>query len=169
MMLIERVIGNLDEFGGTDPAFVQVDWLDLTWRDCARRAVRGRTRAGRDVRILLPVGARLSHRDVLLAPPGSPVIAVNLRPAEVLVAFPRGLAEMGRLALELGNLHVPVEVRDAKVIVLRDGPTEAVLTRLGIPSRREVHPFVPEKCSMISLPMESPTLSRSYRTPSPAD
>jgi urease accessory protein UreE len=160
-MLIERIIGNLDDRDSADLACAQVDWLDLTWRDCAKRTVRKCTRGGQDVRILLPLGTHLKHHDVLQTPGGSIRVAVNLRPADVLVAVPRGLAEMGRLALELGNLHVPVEVREVEMVVLADGPTEALLARLGAPHRRETRRFTPEPCSITSLPVDSQRLNIS--------
>jgi urease accessory protein len=154
-MLIERIIGNLDDLTNAALAFPNPDWLDLTWRDCARRTVRRQTRGGHDARILLPVGSRLRHHDVLQAPGQSTAIVVNLLPADVLVIAPRSLAEMGCLALEFGNLHLPVEVREAELIVLADGPSEALLTRTKTPHRREARRFAPDISSIRSLPVES--------------
>ena len=52
-MLCDQVLGNLDT-EACDPQ--SIDWLDLTWRDCTRRALKKQTRSGIEVRILLPIG-----------------------------------------------------------------------------------------------------------------
>src|SRR4051812_36396562 len=105
-MYCERILSHLDP----DSADVglAIDWLDLSWFDCTQRALRKRTRAGLDVRVLLPAGQTLRHGDVLQRDETT-LIAVNLLPANVLVASPAGIGAMGRIAVELGNLHVPVE------------------------------------------------------------
>src|SRR6185369_17891196 len=100
-ILCECILGNLD----LEPALdADVDWLDLSWFDCAQRALRRQSRGGTSIRILLGVGQSLHHRDILFRNAPA-VIAVNLIPADVLVACPRTLCEMGQLAVEFGNLH----------------------------------------------------------------
>jgi urease accessory protein UreE len=84
------------------------------------------------------------------------VIAVNALPATVLVApIPDGLLA-ARVALELGNLHVPVEIGAGQIVALPDGPTEAVLRRHGVPFRTELRRFEPEPCSTKAIPVRSP-------------
>ena len=60
-MLIESPQGNIL----TDPAGEPIDWLDLSWQECRQRALRKRTRGGRDVRLLLRLGVMLRHGDIL--------------------------------------------------------------------------------------------------------
>jgi urease accessory protein len=151
-MLIEQILGNL----GPLPPRDDVDWLDLTWFDCAQRALKKRTRSGRNANLLLPVGSRLRHLDILSF---SPLVAVNVLPTDVLVASFSDCESLARVALELGNLHVPVEVDGAKLILLPDGPTFAVLERYGIPNVQECRRFNPEIASLLSLPRRSANLS----------
>jgi urease accessory protein UreE len=51
----------------------------------------------------------------------------------VLVARPRSRRECFALAIELGNLHVPVEITTDAILVAPDGPVEEVLERMGVP------------------------------------
>ncbi len=147
-MLCERILGNLD----LEPApSAAIDWLDLSWFDCAQRALRRQSRAGTSIRILLGIGQHLRHGDIL-ARDASGIIAVNLIPADVLVARPRSLREMGQLAVEFGNLHQPVQITADELIVLYDGPTEGIFNRRGQPHRRERRRFIPEPASIASLP-----------------
>src|SRR5258706_2733967 len=103
-MLCERVLGNLDLEPEPSAA---IDWLDLSWFDCAQRALRRQSRRGMSIRVLLSIGQHLRHRDILVRNAPA-VMAVNLVPADVLVARPRSLCEMGQLAVEFGNLHLPL-------------------------------------------------------------
>jgi urease accessory protein UreE len=151
-VLIEKVLSNLE----TAPASDQVDWLDLTWFDCTLRALKRRTRAGRSVSVLLPIGTRLRHGDVLS---NSPPIAVNLLSSDVLVVSPPDCAMLARIALELGNLHVPVELAGSELIVLPDGPVFGVLERWRCPGVRACRRFTPEAACLLSLPSRSSTLS----------
>jgi urease accessory protein UreE len=137
--------------------------LEVEWWELDRRALRKTTRSGRQVRILLALGEAL-HDGVLLSDSeGRSAIRVCLVPCELLVMLPRNPGEMGVLALELGNLHVPAEVVDGSVRDVADGPAEAVAAGLGIPFRREVGLFHPRRCAgMPELRMSSDfrTISR---------
>jgi urease accessory protein UreE len=131
--LIERVLGNV--FDGEDATMVPPDLLPLSWDECLRRALRGRTRGGRDVRLLLPPGLRLRHGDVLLrSASGAVLLAVDVKPCELLRARPGSVGELAALAYELGNLHAPVQILDANALLtIPDGPIEALLGDLNLP------------------------------------
>lgn len=49
-----------------------------------------------------------------------------------MVIRPRSNRELFVLALELGNLHVPVEITADEVRVASDGPVEEVLERMNL-------------------------------------
>jgi urease accessory protein UreE len=102
------------------------------------------TRGGRPVRILLPLGAGLRHGDVL-ADDGACLVVVHVEPADVLVVRPRTPAELARVALEIGNLHAPVAVDGDELLVIPDGPIEAVLGELGVPHERQARRFIPDR------------------------
>lgn len=123
------------------------DEIDVYWWELDRRALRKTTRGGSQIRILLPLGESLRDGDLLSDSAGRSPIRVCLIPCDLLVILPATVAEMGALALELGNLHVPAEVADGTVRVVADGPAEAVASTLGIPFRREVGLFAPRRCA----------------------
>jgi urease accessory protein len=150
-MLLDRVIGKKGADATVTPARRSLDVLDLTWRQCGRRAVRGRTRGGRDVGILLPPGVTLRHDDVLAAGEGhaDEVLLVSVQPCDVWVAEFTDGAAMAAAALELGNLHVPVEVCQPPCLVtLPDGPVRAVLDRYATTWRPEVRRFQPLRATV---------------------
>ncbi len=108
-------------------------------------------RAGREVEILLPLGVGLRHGDVLLDDERSRVV-VNIVPCPVLVVRPKDVQEMGVLACELGNLHVPVEVTPTELVVLSEGPTLEVLRRYQASYEKQVRRFAPLRASVITRP-----------------
>lgn len=141
-MLIEAPLGNV--FDASSSASVAVDWLDLSWLDCGRRFMRKKTRAGRDVRFLLRLGITLRHGDILCLPrEDDPTIAINLIECETLVAAPTDVATIARLAFELGNLHVPMQLQDRHIITIADGPTQEAIDRLGVQYELQTRRFEP--------------------------
>src|ERR1700722_18420386 len=107
-MLIESAKANIYEPPSPLPA--KIDWLDLTWLQCRRRAGKQRTRSGREVSILLRLKHVLRHGDVLGHWPDGSVVIVNVHPTAVLIASPREPSQGMELAFELGNLHIPIEI-----------------------------------------------------------
>lgn len=158
-MLCDQILGNLHD--GTF-AGVPTDWLDLTWHDCHRRVLRKTTRNGTSVRLLVPLGRILNdgdvvHQDLHIT------LAVRRLPATVLIATPAHASALAELCVELGNLHVPVQVDQDQIITLPDGPVEAVLRRLGIPWRIDKQQFCPLKSSVAQMVEASPRLQiRSF-------
>jgi urease accessory protein len=85
------------------------------------------------VKILAKLGVRLRHGDVLRwASTDSPTIAINVLPAEVLIAHSPDPQAIARLCYELGNLHVPVQIQNTWILTPADGPVEALMDRLGV-------------------------------------
>lgn len=140
-MLIEAPIGHILD---NADALSGIDWVDLSWRECGRRALRKRSRSGEPLRILLRLGVTLRHGDLLRqAADGILAIAVNVLPCEVLVASPRDAQQLFAAAMELGNLHAPAQFSEGQIITVCDGPIEAVFHRLGIAHKRLTRRFEP--------------------------
>jgi len=131
-MVFERILDDVAKARGPLPTQEQ-DVLELSWFECPRRAMRKRSRLGRDVALLMPPGTVLRHGDILLDDTQSR-LAIEVLPCEVLIVKPRTAAELGQLAFEFGNLHVPAELGHDEIRVLPDGPVAEVIERLGVPS-----------------------------------
>jgi urease accessory protein len=137
-MLCESILGFLHDGLSSKPT----DLLDVAWRHTLRRTLRKTTRAGREIGILLPLGQRLSHNAILLDDADLRIV-VNVLPTAVFIARPATLADMGKLAFELGNLHAPVQIAGDTLLTLADGPAEQVLDRLAIPFSQSAERFEP--------------------------
>lgn len=147
-MLCDRVLGNFGSADADRYAGKVRDTIDLSWRDCARRAVRARSRRGRTVGILLPLGSTLRHGDVVFED-DEEFVAVSVSPCDVWVADFADGASIAMAALELGNLHLPVEVPGpAQLVTLPDGPARGVLDRHATTWRQEVRRFAPVRVTV---------------------
>jgi urease accessory protein len=133
------------------------DEFPFTWTEAPRRFLRKRSRAGRDVGILLPLGSRLHDGDLLFADQSLLMIA-RLLPAPLLTVSchePRRLAE---LAYELGGEHRPVQIRDdgSTLLLPDDDFLRAWLCRRGLEFEAAEALFNPSFHSGVS-----PTSARS--------
>jgi urease accessory protein len=90
----------------------------------------------------MPPGIVLRHGDILFDDTQMRLV-VEVVPSEVLVVKPRSVTELGRLAFEFGNLHVPAELHHEEIRVSPDGPVIEVIERLGVPSTLETRRFQP--------------------------
>jgi urease accessory protein UreE len=160
LMLFDHIIGNAiddpDRFAG-----LAHDPLELTWRECTRRALRGRTAAGREIGVVLPPGTNLRHGDVLAGDGGAAVV-VAVTPCEVWVADFDGPTALAAAALELGNLHVPVGVGHAfSLVTVPDGPTRGVFEKYACSWRAETRQFQPLRATVMGAAVQlSPTFKR---------
>lgn len=155
-MLVEAPVGHVAD-SSLDPA--EIDWCDFTWAECFQRALRKRSRNGREFRVLLKIGTTLRHGDVLIASSqAAPAVAVNVLPCEVLVARPRDITELAAAAFKLGDLHVPAQLDGDRIITIPDGPTEAALTELAIPFEIQHRRFEPTLRSTTEI-----TISNTFK------
>jgi urease accessory protein len=140
-MVCERILGNIADAAGA-PGIREIDYIDLHWFDCSRRALRRTSRGGRRIAILLPPGRCLRHGDILIDRP-EVRIAAEIIPSEVLVIRPQSSEGLALLAFELGNLHVPAEILDDEIRVAPDGPVSEVVERLRMRSELRICRFQP--------------------------
>lgn len=122
-MLCEQIFGQvIDE----DPT---VDWVEVSALQTTRRALKLVSQNGHCVRVLLPRGERLRHRDLICV---NPKIAVRVRPMEVLILYPSAIEQALRLGAEIGNLHLPMEFAENYLLTPDDGPVRRIADELGV-------------------------------------
>ena len=92
--------------------------------------------------MVLPPGERLTHGDVVFQDSGRRVV-VYVPKCDVMVARPRGIREMGLVALHLGDLHTPACITENEVVFIGNEPAMEVVQTLGVACRREVRRFQP--------------------------
>lgn len=157
-MLIDRAIGQLGELDLCLSRYngAAIDWVDLTWMQCARRVLRITSRNGRDLKILLRLGQMLGHGDILWQSPSlGEVIAVNVLPADVIVGRTGDTKQLALLAFELGNLHVPIELEADQIIAPLDGPVLEAFEKIGIDFQTVSRRFTPTATSRAGVSLSA--------------
>ena len=124
---IDAPLGNLADF----PVGARVlERLPVASSAMSRRLLRLPSSIG-DLGLMLEGEQRIRDGDVLVAD-ATRVIAVEVLPEEVLVAYPDSIAQAVEIAHALGNRHVPV-IRDGDAIVVGyAGALEELLERSGV-------------------------------------
>lgn len=163
-MLCERVIRNLGDGTAAERRQQTLDYLDVQWNECGR-VLKNQSRAGRTVRVLLPPGQTVRHNDVVYEDDAT-AIAVCVTPCEVILADVPDTRQMCLLALELGNLHLPVQLENERIAFTEDAVAMAVLETMQIRWRREVMRFEPAVVMSAPTVEVAPQLRVTAFTPS---
>ncbi len=135
MIVIEALPEDSPPFGSV------ADPLVLDWDLRAKTRQRCRTAAGRDLGIKLPTGTRLAPGATLLVGDGFHVVVVAAEEDVWVVACP-GRSDLARVAFELGNRHLPIEIGSHEIAVRHDPTLESAWTKLGVKARRLTRPFL---------------------------
>jgi urease accessory protein len=138
-ILCEYISAVLAGAAADDP---NLDWLDVSWQELDKRALERQTRLGRMVRIILPANQRLEHGAVL-ARDGLHQIVINVIPCESLMIESQSAAELAHAAYVAGNLHLPAQIEDGRIILPADPATQAALDSRGISYRVQVRRIRP--------------------------
>jgi urease accessory protein len=124
---IDAPLGNLEDF----PVGTRVlERLTVASSAMSLRVLRLPSSIG-DLGLMLDGKQRIRDGDVLVAD-ATRVIAVEVLPDEVLVAYPDSIAQAVEIAHALGNRHVPV-IREGDTIVIGyAGALVELLERSGV-------------------------------------
>jgi urease accessory protein len=124
---IDALLGNLHDF----PIGARVvERLPVASSAMSRRLLRLPSSIG-DLGLMFEGTERIRDGDILVAD-ATRVIAVEVIPDEVLVAYPDSIAQAVEIAHALGNRHVPV-IREGDTIVIGyAGALEELLERSGV-------------------------------------
>lgn len=140
-MLLDRI---------APPDTPTTDTVTVAWHECAARALRKSTQAGRPVSVLIPIGHSLRDGDVLTDDARENAVRVHVPPCDVWLITPTDACQLAIIAIELGNLHVPVEVTPVgELLTVPDGPTRQVLDRYGVPYTSHARVFAPRRATVL--------------------
>jgi urease accessory protein len=118
------------------------DVLCLTAEERRWGRRRVRTRAGRELALALPTGTTLEPGAILHVD-ATWYVAVEAAPELILAVAPRSREEALRIAFEVGNRHFTLALDGERLLVPDDPAMARLLTRLGVPWRRETATFSP--------------------------
>lgn len=132
-MIIEKIIGNVATIEENIPhierVFMESDAL-------LKRVQRVTTDHGNELGIRLKENKSLEDGDVLYMDENNMII-VTVTPDDLLTIMPTSIQQMGEIAHQLGNRHLPAQFEGKLMLVQYDYLVEELLQKLEVPYRRE--------------------------------
>ncbi|MFS0574450.1 urease accessory protein UreE [Sporosarcina sp. 179-K 3D1 HS] len=135
-MIIERVLANLEDLDPKEIEGRHVEKVLLESDALVKRIQRVQTDHGTELGIRLKGQGDLRAGDVLHMDERN-MIVVDVLTDDLLVIRPRSIGEMGMIAHQLGNRHLPAQFEEDEMLVQYDYLVEELLGQLGIPYARE--------------------------------
>ena len=132
-MIIEKVLGNIYK---DDLRSNHVEKVYLNSEDLLKRIQRVKTDHGKELGIRLEHKQELEDGDVLFKDEKN-MIVIYTNKDDVISIRPRSIQEMGDIAHQLGNRHLPAQFEGEEMIVQYDYLVEQLLQSLDIPYKRE--------------------------------
>ena len=132
-MIIEKVIGNVETL---ESKGLHVERVYMNSDDLLKRIKRAVTDHGNELGIRLKENQELHDGDILYMDDRN-MIVISVLEDDVLTITPQSMKQMGEIAHQLGNRHLPAQFEANDMIVQYDYLVEELLEGLGIPYRRE--------------------------------
>ncbi|EDT14775.1 urease accessory protein UreE (plasmid) [Clostridium perfringens] len=129
-MIFEEVIGNINDIENLSDFHIEVIYLDSD--NLSKRILRVISDHDNEYGISLgDKDTSLSNGDILFND-GKNLIVIKTNSEDVIVIRPNDINEMGVVAHLLGNTHVPVQIKDGKIILQYDYVIEKMLKDMNI-------------------------------------
>ena len=132
-MIIERIVGNIETAEKLAPHKEKV-YMESS--DLVKRIQRVTTDHGKEIGIRLKDAKDLQDGDILYQDEKN-MIVISVLADDLLVISPTSLQQMGEIAHQLGNRHLPAQFEGGEMLVQYDYLVEDLLQQLSIPHRRE--------------------------------
>lgn len=135
-MIIEKIVANINDLNPKEVEKRHKEKVFLESSDLVKRIQRVKTDHGRELGIRLKEPRDLLAGDVLFMDEQNMII-VDVLSDDLLAIQPRSIYEMGTIAHQLGNRHLPAQFENDEMLVQYDYLVEELLQELGIPYKRE--------------------------------
>ena len=135
-MIIEKIVTNLEKMDTNEIKRRHIEKVYLESAHLMKRIQRVKTDHGNELGIRLKEHRDLLAGDVLYMDDKN-MIVIDVLSDDLLVISPRSIKEMGTIAHQLGNRHLPAQFEEDDMLVQYDYLVEELLQELGIPFKRE--------------------------------
>ncbi|MBY6268261.1 urease accessory protein UreE [Parageobacillus thermoglucosidasius] len=132
-MIVEKIVGNIRMLDKLPP---HIERVYLNSDDLVKRIQRVVTDHGTEIGIRLKETKELTDGDILWMDEKN-MIVVSVLPDDLLVIRPTSMKQMGEIAHQLGNRHLPAQFEGEEMLVQYDYLVEELLKQLHIPYQRE--------------------------------
>ncbi|MGI2293814.1 urease accessory protein UreE [Paenibacillus sp. GXUN7292] len=135
-MIIEKIVANIQDLSPEELNKRHKEKVYMESAHLVKRINRITTDHGKEIGIRLTDQRDLLAGDILYMDDKN-MIYIEVLSDDLLVISPRSLMEMGNIAHQLGNRHLPAQFEDNDMLVQYDYLVEELLQQLEIPYKRE--------------------------------
>lgn len=135
-MIVEEVVTNIHKLSQEEIERRHQEKVHLESSDLLKRIQRVKTDHDRELGIRLKNPIDLEAGDILYMDEEN-MIVIDVFSDDVLVLRPKDLNEMGTIAHQLGNRHLPAQFDGDEMIVQYDYLVEELLKQQGVSYTRE--------------------------------
>ena len=132
-MILDKILGNIKDM---EDIHCHVERIYLESDELLKRVLRVTSDHGHEYGISLPKGSEMRDGDILFND-GHNMVVISVKEDDVIVITPRDINEMGDVAHNLGNKHLPVQIEDGKIIIQYDYLVEKFLQDLQVNFERK--------------------------------
>lgn len=132
-MILDKILGNIKDM---EDIHCHVERIYLESDELLKRVLRVTSDHGHEYGISLPKGSEMRDGDILFND-GHNMVVISVKEDDVIVITPRDINEMGEVAHNLGNKHLPVQIEDDKIIIQYDYLVEKFLQDLQVNFERK--------------------------------
>jgi urease accessory protein len=130
-MIINKIIGNIEDFDESEINKRHIEKVNLESDQLVKRIQRLTTDHDRVIGLQLKDKRDLANGDILYMDDQN-IIMVNVLSDELLIIRPKDMEEMGRVAHELGNRHLPAQFDGNEMLIQYDYLTERLLQEMEL-------------------------------------
>lgn len=134
-MIVEMIQGNIANLKPEDKE-IHIEKVYLENADLVKRIQRVTTDHGTEIGIRLNQPIDLQYGDILYRDDKNMII-IDVNSEDIIAIRPRSIKEMGDIAHQLGNRHLPAQFTETEMLVQYDYLVEDLLKGLSIPYERE--------------------------------
>ena len=135
-MIIEKIVANINDLSPEELKKRHKEKVYMESAHLVKRINRVTTDHGKEIGIRLTDQRDLLAGDILYMDDKNMII-IDVLSDDLLVISPRSIMEMGNIAHQLGNRHLPAQFEANDMLVQYDYLVEELLQQLEIPYKRE--------------------------------
>ena len=132
-MILDKILGNIKDM---KEIHCHIERIYLESDELLKRVLRVTSDHGHEYGISLPKGSEMKDGDILFND-GHNIVVISVKEDDVIVITPRDINEMGEIAHNLGNKHLPVQIEAGKIIIQYDYLIEKFLQDLKVNFERK--------------------------------
>ena len=135
-MIVDKVVANSKDLEQRELDKRHIEKVYLESAHLMKRIQRVKTDHGRELGIRLKEPKDLQAGDILFMDDENMII-IDVLSDDLIVISPRSMYEMGTIAHQLGNRHLPAQFEEGDMLVQYDYLVEELLQEMYIPFKRE--------------------------------